>query len=334
MFFSLMNEKAQKAYRIYSYDEIFLNSLASMFIYRGKWIEDVDLSNVESGFMDSQALLKGVAAVWKHPKFNKWIASEAGVAGEPDAYGLGKDLICSAWDGTVKTFENWRENPDVIVLWNNCIKMPDMNIGRFSDMLTEVETSMKCNVLFSRFYPIPVARDKKVMEAINASIKNMLDGKIKDGCTILSEEVLSKVLDNPTGIDLINLTDVQKSQNIQYLAKFRDDLFRWFYSLYGMNSQGSSKLAQQTVDEVNQDTNAAMIIPHDMLRARQQFIEQGKRKQPDLFADADVSFSECWMSRLANMDDEFAKTDEELEEKDVKEAEADEIKEEDKEDEN
>lgn len=305
--FNQLSEKNQKAYRIAAYDEILLNSISTMFTY------DKIPETIDQGFLEMFSILRGVAAVWEHPTYG-WIASEAGTSGSPNPYGIGKDIICSAFDGTVKTFENWENNNDVIVLWNNSIKMPDMNIGRFSDMFTENETSIKLNVLFSRFYPIPVAKDKKTQEAINKAISNMLIGKIKDGCTILDERVLADAMENPSGIDLINLTDVQKSQNIQYLCKYRDDLFRWFYSLYGMNSQGSSKLAQQTVDEVNQDTNAAMIIPHDMLRCRQAFIEQAKKKQPELFKNADVSFSECWMSRLANMDDEFKKTDEELEE--------------------
>ena len=81
--------------------------------------------------------------------------------------------------------------------------------------------------------------------------------------------------------------------------------------MYGMNSQGSSKLAQQTVDEVNQDNNASMIIPHDMLRMRQNGVEELNKK---FGWNSEVSFSECWMSRLANMDDEFKETDEELKE--------------------
>ena len=70
-------------------------------------------------------------------------------------------------------------------------------------------------------------------------------------------------------------------------------------------------MAQQTVDEVNQDNNSSMILPHDMLRMRQKSLESQVNKK--FGWDMEVSFSECWMSRLANMDDEFKKTDEELE---------------------
>ena len=71
-------------------------------------------------------------------------------------------------------------------------------------------------------------------------------------------------------------------------------------------------MAQQTVDEVNQDNNASMILPHDMLRMRMKSLENQVNKK--FGWDMEVSFSECWMSRLANMDDEFKTTDEQLEE--------------------
>lgn len=166
---------------------------------------------------------------------------------------------------------------------------------------------MKLNVLFSRMYPIPLATDTKTKKTIEEAIKNMMDGKI---ATILDEKKLREIMDGVIGVQTVNLTETDKSQYIQYLAKYRDDLMRWFYSLYGMNSQGSSKLAQQTVDEVNQDSNASMILPHSMLKARQDGVEMCNKK---FGWNMEVSFSECWMSRLANMDDEFKTTDEELE---------------------
>jgi hypothetical protein len=164
-------------------------------------------------------------------------------------------------------------------------------------------------------YPMPVASSAKIQKAVEAAIENMRNGKI---ATILDDDTLSKYVADTTtaaantGIQTVNLTEVEKSQYIQYLAKFRDDLMRWFYSLYGMNSQGSSKMAQQTVDEVNQDNNASMILPHDMLRMRMKSLENQVNKK--FGWDMEVSFSECWQSRLANMDDEFKTTDEELEE--------------------
>ena len=316
MFFSKMKEKSQKAYRIESYDEIFTDVLDSMFVYRGDNVPKEVLAR--QSFIDEYTTLEGAAAIVKMPAdavsnsgyyANKYIICHAESVGTPDPYGFGADMIVSGENGFVKKYENWIDNKDIVVFFNNASYKPDMNIGRFSDSLAEVEVSLKLNVLFSRMYPIPLASDTKVKKSIEEAIKNIQEGKI---ATIMDERKLREIIDQAKGIETVNLTDEEKSKYIQYLAKYRDDLMRWFYSLYGMNSQGSSKLAQQTVDEVNQDNNASMILPHSMLRARQ----DGCKMAKDKFGwNMEVSFSECWMSRLANMDDEFKTTDEELGEK-------------------
>lgn len=320
MYFSKLKEKWQKAYRIKSYDDILLNSLTSMFVYKGDNVPDEILKN--QSFIGIHTLLNGACAIWKLDEDvpgtgnevfrEKYIITDVNFAGAPDPYGFGEDAIVSTDSGYVATFTKWRDNPNIVIFFNNSIFSPDMNIGRFSDALAELEVSMKLNVLFARMYPMPIAKNAKIQKAIEAAISNMRDGKI---ATILDEDKLSQYVSDAVKADIetINLTEVEKSEYIQYLAKYRDDLFRWFYSLYGMNSQGSSKMAQQTVDEVNQDSNSSMIIPHDMLRMRQLGCEMAREK---FGWNMEVSFSECWMSRLANMDDEFKTTDEELEETD------------------
>lgn len=322
MYFSNLKEKRQKAYRIESYDEVFTNTLISMFTYRGDSVPEEILEY--QSFIDIYSMLDGACAIWKltsdrcpnaqgDAMEGKWIITPVDFAGSPDAYGFGADAICTVKSGVVVKFDNWRENPDVAIIFNNSNYSPDMNIGRFSDMLAELEVSMKLNVLFARMYPMPVVSSGKIQKAVETAIDNMRTGKI---ATVLDDDTLSKYVSdtaaNNTGIQTVNLTEVEKSQYIQYLAKFRDDLMRWFYSLYGMNSQGSSKMAQQTVDEVNQDNNASMILPHDMLRMRMKSLENQVNKK--FGWGMEVSFSECWQSRLANMDDEFKTTDEELEE--------------------
>ena len=309
--FDTLNEKAQNQVRTASYCELLTNTLNTIMTYK---LPNKKLKNIDQGFHELFLIYNGIAAMWEHST-DGWTTSPANFSGGGiDSYGMGRDMIVTALDGTTKTFKNWRDNPDIIVFFNNSCKAPDMNVGRFAEMFTDVEISLKLNVLYSRLFPIPVAKDQNTKVALNVIIKNMLNGIVKDGPTIVDEDMISKLIEGSSGVDTINFTDIDKSRYIQYLAKYRDDLMRWFYSMYGMNSQGSSKLAQQTVDEVNQDNNASMIIPHDMLRCRQKALEIAKEKQPELFEGAEVSFSECWMSRLANMDDEFKETDEELEE--------------------
>lgn len=319
MYFSKMKEKGQKAYRIKSYDDMLLNTISSMFVYEIPGQEKLEYF---SPLIDIYRILEGASAICKGMNeeanagqyTDEYTICHVDFGGDPYPSGIGSIAICTTDNGVVRQFEDWYNNPDVAIFFCNRLGAPDMNIGRFSDMLAELEVSMKTNILFSRMYPIPVVGDGKLQKAVEEAINNILVGKV---ATVLDQNRLKKYLGSEAenlSIDMVNLTDVDKSQYIQYLAKMRDDIMRWFYSYYGMNSQGSSKLAQQTVDEVNQDNNASMIIPHDMLREA----DKGCKMVSDKFGiDMKVSFSECWMSRLANFDDEFKEMDGQLEENDV-----------------
>lgn len=329
MYFSAMKEKQQKAYRIQSYDEMLLNTVSSMFVYDFGIEKDENGKNLLSDpkvkleyfspLIDIYRILEGASAIAKNVAQDKEIGTKysdeytvchVSFGGDPYPNGIGSIAICATDNGVVREYEDWYNNPDVVVFFCNRLGSPDMNIGRFSDMLAELEVSMKCNIIFSRMYPIPIAKDTKMQKVIETAIANMLTGKI---ATILDENKLRAQIQEATkaAIECVQLTDDEKSKYIQYLAKMRDDLMRWFYSYYGMNSQGSSKMAQQTVDEVNQDSSASMIIPHDMFREAQKGCDMANTK---FGWDMKVSFSECWMTRLANFDDEFKTTDEALEE--------------------
>ena len=183
---------------------------------------------------------------------------------------------------------------------------PDVNIGRYSDILAEVETSEKLQTIFSRLYPIPIVKNTKVKKAVEEAINNMLDGQI---ATILDEDKLAKYIEDATkeAIESVALTEPDKAQYIQYLSKFHDDLMRRFYGLYGMDECGNSKMAQQSVEEVSRNDESSMIIPHDMFKARKKGIEMCNEK---FGWEGVVMFTECWQSR----DAEINVTDEETEE--------------------
>lgn len=311
MFFSKMKEKRQKAYRIESYDEILTQILVSMFTYDG--IPD-ELKEREN-FIEECLIYDGAVAIFKLNKemamstnsyVDKYIACKVMFNGMPDVYGIGEDAICTTDNGLSLTFENWRENPDIAIIFNNSTMSPDVNIGRYSDILAEVETSEKLQTIFSRLYPIPIVKNNKVKQAVEQAIKNMLDGKI---ATILDEDKIAKYIEDATkdAIESVALTEPDKAQYIQYLSKFHDDLMRRFYGLYGMDESGNSKMAQQSVEEVSRNDESSMIIPHDMFKWRKKGIQMCN----DKFGwEGVVMFTECWQSRDADIN----VTDEETEE--------------------
>lgn len=304
MFFSKLKEKTQKAYRIKSNDELLLTSLMSMFVYDGLPDELMDRQNM----IEETLLLKGACAIWKYEgkdvvtsdtyDVGKWIVSQVAFSECPDVYGMGNDVIVTTENGLTRTYKNYRENPDIVVIFNNSSFSPDMLIGKTSDMLSELETSEKLQVIFSRLYPIPIAKNSKVQAAIETAINNMLNGKI---ATILDEDALSKYISEATkaAIESISLTEPEQAQYIQYLSDFHNDIMRRFYTTYGLSYEGAPKRAQQSVDETNRGNEASFVIPHDMLLWRQRGMKECQSK---FGWPAGVAFSECWKAREEDID--------------------------------
>ncbi|MBQ1293676.1 MAG: hypothetical protein IIY21_06530, partial [Clostridiales bacterium] len=75
-------------------------------------------------------------------------------------------------------------------------------------------------------------------------------------------------------ITVVNITDVNASDKIQYLLHAKDDLTREFLNLYGLHITGTGKMAQQSVEEITGSNNAALVIPYEMMKARNDTLER------------------------------------------------------------
>ena len=218
-----------------------------------------------------------------------------GLAGEPDRYYRGKDAIVTAGGGYCKTFKDWLNNPDIVVCWNTPTRSPDFQLWKTANVLTEVDISLLCNLIYSRLYPIGVAQDDKTRKTLEQLYANMKVGKF---ASITSKNIFEGITGKDgTGVDVLNLTDVTVSDKIQYLAKYRDDLFRWLWSMYGQNVQATSKLAQESVAESTSGEGVSMILPHTMLHERMRECDELKKK---FGWDVTVVFTEPWQNSFAD----------------------------------
>ena len=199
------------------------------------------------------------------------------MAGEPDSNGLGTIAIARTDNGEVKEFKNWKTNPDIVVMFNNSVMAPDLNIDRIADLMTELDKSMRFNVIYSRLYPMPVATDENTRKAADMALDNMIKGEIK---TILAnpKELEEYANGNDDIIPIVNISDVKNSDRIQYLSKFHDDIVRWFYTMYGMDINSTSKLAQQNSDEIKTMQGVSMVLPTNMFDEAQKAVELLNKK--------------------------------------------------------
>lgn len=263
----------------------------------------------------------GIAAIAKYDGLNlkwtgKWTACMCELGGDPDPDGLGETAFCSWPDGTVRTVEDWRNSDDVIVCWNAYDYSIDLNYRETARRIQIADVSLDMLVKNSRLHPVPVARDSKEQQAIIDVQQNILDGTEQTVIAAGDTQELLDVIGNTTSkIDVLSLTDPSAAVHIQNISQYREDLLRWFWNLYGMDSRGTTKRAQQSVEEVDQGGDLSMVIPMSRWRARQEEVQQVREKcgAPDAACD----FSTCWKSRIMEAVTIDAETAEELQVEDL-----------------
>lgn len=298
-------KKNDKAYKEFLKKENFLtllNMVASMFVWSGIPEETgIDVDTIEPTL-----LLTGKVAFVKEG--NEYLVGRVSFSGEPTRYFYGRDAIATAGNGFNKYYKNWSKNKNIVVAFNNNLKTPDFQLLKTAGILSEVDISLLCNLVYSRLYPIGVAHDDKTKKVLEELFDNMQLGKF---ASITSRNILENLGGKDgAGIDVLNLTDVSVSDKIQYLAKYKDDTLRWLWSIYGQNVQATSKLAQESVDEVTSGQGVSMIVPHDMLHQRLRVCEELKKK---FGWNVSVTFSEPWQNEFADCNKETTGEDPEKE---------------------
>ena len=278
---------------------ILTEGVISMF-ERSGYPETVDVSMLERYLVEGRC-----AAIVKYPEIGinsekwlgSWVAGRCKLGGEPDPYGFGRDAFVALMDGTIVEIKDWRYSEDIVVCWNCWDYSLDTMINDTAEKIGKVDVSLDNLIENSRLHPLPVARNTKEENAIRNAIQDAKDGKTS---TILSDgdtkQILDALANKESKIDVLNITDPAEAVHIQNISQYREDLWRWFWNVYGMDSRGTSKRAQQSVEEVDQGGDLSMIIPLSRWRARQEEVEEVRRKCNA--PDAACEFSTCWKSRI------------------------------------
>lgn len=284
----ILNQKNPvKLVSAWTLKDICINILASMFSYKG--LPD----SMPEEYAERFFIINGSVAGWRLDDPNavrykdEVIASIGCVADQPDAYGIGKKYIASTFSGYVKELDD----SNGCIGWNNSNHTSDMPlISLFVDMLTEMFTSLKTNVIYSRLKPVFKASNDTEKRAIEEAFKTIKDDLAP--IVVTSTNVLEEIDNNSESIKTLDITDVKNADKLQYIVKAADDLIRWFFTYYaGQAIQGNSKLAQQTKDEVQGTTSTSFILPNDRLYQRRKWAEK-LNKMFNL--NIEVDFSDAW----------------------------------------
>ena len=273
----------------------------SMFEY-GNLPDTVDPFYIEEYLQSGQP--QGYIAWWRlnasetSPGFpeGSLIVSSAALGTDLNPYGEGTEVIAVTANGKERRFRS-RYDDDVVVGFNNILKTPCNDIEVDAETLSEVDISLLYLIHYTRLYPIFKAADEKTRDKIITAFKNMEVGK---PLTIIDQPLLEELGIETQSIKTETLTNPELAKVIQFTSKLREDIKRWHFTKYGQTINSSSKLAQETVDEVNGAVSASLIIPLSMLAARRAMIDEVNRK---FGTDITVDFSGAWRAEVTRYED-------------------------------
>lgn len=309
-------EAGLKFLRMENHENTLSEALASMFVRRGYPAELDGLRRAEEWLLQYGAI--AYVRVDKGDKLNniedvthsEYRCCICYFGGERYPEGIGSIAIVRTPDGYCEEFNDWKTNKNIVVAFNNQTFTPDLNIGFTAAKLAEYDISIDYQIHYSRLYPIPLVHDDKTRAAIQEALDNMRVGKYT---TILSTNILDEMIRRDSGsgnvVEMLQLSDPKASDHIQYLDHGRDDVLRWFWMLYGMRMDATSKMAQQTVAETQNGDALSMIIPHARYHQRQQEVADLKSK---FEWDVSIEFAEPWQSSFANCSEEVTESEEDI----------------------
>lgn len=205
------------------------------------------------------------------------------------ADGWFKDCTCFDFRGYKYDFNDWENNPEILVFFNTPLRNPDLFVHKYAEALSNIDYSIMNNVYFSRMHPFPVARDKKTKNRIDQCLKDVNNGEFT---TVLMENSLSDIIEGDS-IDIINVTDVEKSQYIQYLSHLHDKYIGRLFFLMGLGASEAEKRAQISIPELEKNDDASIGMVLAWYQAREEAIDVARDKGHDLFFD----FSDVWKRR-------------------------------------
>lgn len=231
-------------------------------------------------FIETFLLMNGTVGIGKYK--GDLYAGMGGYCGTFDGY-LPDSYVFSV--PNIDTIQG-KINEDVCVGWNNATRTPDFNLLKYTSIFTEIDTSERLNVIYSRFLRIPKAKDNKEKVAIENAIKDIFNGNI----TAITSNNVQDLL-GEGGEKFLDLVDIKDIDKLQYLNQYYNNVLKRFYQEYGHPMQITEKLSQQTNDEVHGGDSVSMILPLQKLKYRKQFCDDCNK----LFGtDMSVDFSELW----------------------------------------
>lgn len=200
--------------------------------------------------------------------------------GDINAYGYGDKIIATTQNG--KSYSGI-VGVDIALFKNNSYMYPEFYLLQTVDLLTELYTSLKCNIINSRLAPIGKAKTDTDKAAIEKAFIDIYKGK---PATVKNTDLFG---DNGDNI-IENFTKPEHAAYIPYLSQLEDDILQKFYYHYGLNLNNVNKRAQVSAEEIQGADPLVWTVPLQKLSE----LEKGFKVLRKKWTNASVKFGSVW----------------------------------------
>lgn len=262
--------------------------------------------SIRPDYLERYLNCEGLAGIQKQPN-GEYIVTIGSTLGPLDQYGIGTRYEGNTLGDAPGTgnYITGKIGENIAICWHNSAHTPNLDIIRTAETLTEYDKSIYKAVEVSRAQPVFVTRDDTVKNAIEDAAGKILAG---DYVSVLSKNVMAEY-NGQKGVELLELTQPQMAQYIQYLNEGMDKCYQRYYQKYGQAQQASSKHTTTLLDELHGSDAVSFVSIADMLRCRQEFCKMAAAIWGDVF---EVRLSPIWEREYKRYNAEAAKPAAEL----------------------
>lgn len=165
---------------------------------------------------------------------------------------------------------------DIAVGFNNHLHTPEIEIFRYAEIFTEIDTSILVNIKNTRISPLQKVSDSKEADAYNKAFNNIYDGKpntIQLDKSIMEQINSEKQFENGQ----IMLTRPEEVDKIQYLSKLHDDMLRRLCNLHGLPMSTTGKMAQITKEELMESQYFSHVYTSNQMELLKRYVDDINR---------------------------------------------------------
>ena len=231
---------------------------------------------IPAEFLEFYMLVNGTCAIGKPDKDNEIYCAIGSYNEGYNGY-LPKGYTAAVIDIGEISGDWYGKNKTIVVAKNNVMGTRELDIPFTADILSQVDISEQCNVIFSRFCRLPFADTDKEKAAIESAIQSIIKGDLTAIASRDIDSTFEKYLyDSISSKDdkFLDLVDVDKIDGLQYLNQYRDNVLKRFLLRRGYMVQTTAKLAQQTNSEIHGLDSYSLLYPLQQLKQREKMCSE------------------------------------------------------------